>query len=448
VFDELNVNIGVRRPGGPAIVKAMLDGKPVTLQVKRHFLTAVGGGKTYESQQLVGLLMELEVPDGRAYEVKLVDAYGCRSDQTSRPAEPTSKAVDAKSKAYDAKSKAPDPKAKPADQKATFCVRNPFWVGPTEDVPHFYFRVRKLRQRRAPVAGAAAAAAKKPAGKADKPCQPCKPDTCQPCKPEYVPVFEDRPPETEYRLEVCQAKYPDKGVPPKESWKGVEKEAITFEGDHYDAQHKRVTRTRFEDGWFNFACAGTAVAKMHMLRHTRAGSITPSGPPKRTSLLQRTAMLKAITADYCGDGTAWTADGTPLQWTDSNLWFPDPRLDLTSAEELGLIEAVWGPDGAMCLNNPRRQTKVPGLVYVDPVAPTPPACTAPAVTRAEVRAACQGMGNTYMKSPAAPTAPPQTAIPFCDEEWIKQWRMMKGPYRPHVVTVNMAANPAVYCDLP
>ena len=47
----------------------------------------------------------------------------------------------------------------------------------------------------------------------------------------------------------------------------------------------------------------------------------------------------------------------------------------------------------------------------------------------------------YVKSPAAPTAPPRPAIPFCDEEWIKQWRLMKGPYRPHVVTVNMADKP-------
>ena len=245
--------------------------------MKRHFLTAVGGGKTYEGQQLVGLLMELEVPDGRAYEVKLVDAYGCRSDQTSKPAEPTSKAADAKLKAYDAKSKAPDPKSKPADQKATFCVPNPFWVGPTEDVPHFYFRVKKLRQRRVAVAGAAAAAAKKPAGKADKPCQPCTTDTCQPCKPDYVPAFEDRLPER--RITNSKSARPSiwrRAVAgPKESWKDVEREAITFEGDHYDAEHKRVTGTKFKDGWFNFACAGTAVAKMHMLRHTRAGSIVP-----------------------------------------------------------------------------------------------------------------------------------------------------------------------------
>ena len=35
-------------------------------------------------------------------------------------------------------------------------------------------------------------------------------------------------------------------------------------------------------------------------RLTRAGRLSEA-----TSLLQRTAMLKAITADYCGDGTAW-----------------------------------------------------------------------------------------------------------------------------------------------
>ena len=375
VFDELNVKIGVRRPGGPAIVKVTLHDKPATLQVKRHFLSAVEGGKTYEGQELIGLLMELEVPDGRAYEVKLVDAYGCHPDQTAKPADQPTKADDAKAKAYAAKSKAPDPKVKSADQKSTLCVPNPFWVGPQEDVPHFFFKVRKLRQRRVVIGGAAVAAAKKPAGKPEKPCQPCKLDNCQPCNRDYVPPFEDRLPETEHKLEVCQAKYVEKAeraLTPKESWEGVEKEAITFEGDHYDAEHKRVGRTRFEQGWFNFACAGTAVAKMHMLRHTRAGSITPSGPPRNTSLRQRTAMLKAITADYCGDGTAWTADGTPLQWTDSNLWFPKANLNLEELEQAGLIEAVWGPDGAMCLNHPRRQTKVPGLVYVPPPPAVPP----------------------------------------------------------------------------
>ena len=454
VFDELNVNLGVRRPGGPAIVKATLNGESVKLQVKRHFLTAIGATKTYEGNALVGLLMELEMLDGRAYEVKLVEAYGCRSDQTSKPDDPAPKAADAKSMAYDARSKAPDPNAKPSDQKATFCVPNPFWVGPTEDVPHFFFRVRKLRQRRGAVAGAPAP--RRPAGKADKPRQPCTTDTCQPYKPDYAPANDDRAPEPDYRLRVCEAKYLEKdpsknelrkakGGLSKESWKDVEREAITFEGDHYDAEHKQVWETDLKEGWFNFACAGTAVAKMHMLRHTRAGSITPA---KTTSLLQRTAMLKAITADYCGDGTAWTGDGTPLQWTDSRRWFPTPPLNLAAMEQLGLIEAVWGPDGAMCLNTPRRQTKVPGLVYVEPPAGSPPACTAPAVTRSEVRAACRGIGNMYMKSPAASTAPPKTAIPFCDEEWIRQWTMMKGPYRPHVVTVNMAENPAVYCDWP
>ena len=459
VFDELNVNLGVRRPGGPAIVKVTLHDKPATLQVKRHFLSAVEGGKTYEGEGLIGLLMELEVPDGRAYEVKLVDAYGCHPE-TSKAGEPPSKAADAKLKAYDTRSKAPDPKSKPADQKSTICVPNPFWVGPTEDVPHFFFRVRKLRQRRGAVAGAAAAAAKRPAGKADKTRQPCTTDTCQPYKPDYVPANDDRAPEPpDYRLRVCEAKYLEKdpstnelrkakGGLSKESWKDVEREAITFEGDHYDAEHKQVWETEPKEGWFNFACAGTAVAKMHMLRHTRAGSIVPSGPAKATSLLQRTAMLKAITADYCGDGTAWTGDGTPLQWTDSGRWFPTPPLNLAAMEHLGLIEAVWGPDGALCLNTPRRQTKVPGLVYVEPPPGTTPACTAPAVTRSEVRAACRGMGNMYMKSPAEPTAPPRAAIPFCDEEWIRQWKMMKGPYRPHVVTVNMAENPAVYCDWP
>ena len=142
---------------------------------------------------------------------------------------------------------------------------------------------------------------------------------------------------------------------------------------------------RSEKGWFNLACYGAAPAKMHLLRHTSAGSNPPGGPPLTTTLPQRTAMLKAITADYCGDGTAWTADGTELQWMDANERFPTPKLDLNLPGTKTMIEAVWGPKGALCLNTPRR------LPRSGPP-PTTGTCTGPAVTRKEVEEAC-GTGS-------------------------------------------------------
>jgi hypothetical protein len=424
VFDELNVH-GTRRLGGPRIVKVtMADGKPAKLRVNRHFLTAIVGDKTYANKELVGMVMELDMPDGRAYEVKLMEAKGCVADQRAKPEKPSKAEQTSKAE------------QKPKDGRSPDCVSNPFWVAPREEVPHFLFKVRKLRQRPGMTGGSACNAAQVP------PARSAQSKTAQ-SKYDKAPLqVDDCAPEREFERVICEAKFQESDLWERESWKAVEHEAIAFEGDHYDAEHKRVRETAPEAGWFNLACAGTAVAKMHMLRHTRAGSVVPSGGPARnTSVLQRTAMLKAITADYCGDGTAWTADGTPLQWTDANGWLPTPALDLVSLERLGLIEGVWGPDGAMCLNDPRRQTKVPGLVY--------PAggCSAPAVRRAEVVNSCRSMGNVYSRSLTvkAFTTP---VIPFCDEDWIKEWKKVKGPYRPHVVTVNMAANPAVYCDRP
>src|SRR5882672_2243324 len=48
--------------------------------------------------------------------------------------------------------------------------------------------------------------------------------------------------------------------------------ALVFRGDRYDVVHKTVSETGAGDTWFNIGCAGTFVAKMHLLRHTLAGA--------------------------------------------------------------------------------------------------------------------------------------------------------------------------------
>src|SRR5262249_51460803 len=128
---------------------------------------------------------------------------------------------------------------------------------------------------------------------------------------------------------------------------GVQHSALVFQWDRYDAVHKTVTETAPDDPWFNLACAATAPAKMHLMRHTRAGSYLETGElAYDTSTLKRQAMLKMFTADYCGAGQSFTADGTPLVYRDANHWFPA----YSYAEQ----EALWSPDGAICLDNPRR----------------------------------------------------------------------------------------------
>jgi hypothetical protein len=427
VFDELNTK-GLRRPGGPKLESATLNGNPVQLKVEGHSLTAVGGGNTYANKQLVGLVMLLTMQDGRAYEVKLTEANAC---------------------AYNERYKADNRKLKPlkpSDPGPDYCTSYPFWVGPEAQVPHFVFRVKKIRQRT--IAGATPTVPAKP----DCPKCDCSKVDCTKCC-QRTPI-EDRPIDRDFKEEICKAKYPE----PQhdhylKQWETIKHTAFAFEGDHYDVDNKRVRETVPAHGWFNLACAGTAVAKMHLLRHTRAGSITTgsTSAKRETKVHQRTAMLKAITGDYCGDGTSWTADGTPLQWTDSQGWFPrppiGPPLDLPALAKQGLIEGVWGPDGAICLNNPRRRTNTPGLVYDQYK------CTAPAVTRAEVAHECLAKGRLYRRYPTGPMSATSTTsvIPDCDEEWIRRWKTIKwAPFEPapHVVTVRMYDDPAVYCDLP
>ncbi len=64
---------------------------------------------------------------------------------------------------------------------------------------------------------------------------------------------------------------------------------------------------------------------------------------------------RASRADYCGDGSSHTANGTTIHVLD--------KLGIQGLE-LGLkflVEAEWGPDGATCLNP--GNTRIPGADY-------------------------------------------------------------------------------------
>ena len=49
-----------------------------------------------------------------------------------------------------------------------------------------------------------------------------------------------------------------------------------------------------------------------------------------------------ITADYCGSGTSYTANGTPLQYEDA-------AGTVSFSGTQGAVEAVWTAEGALCL---------------------------------------------------------------------------------------------------
>lgn len=125
---------------------------------------------------------------------------------------------------------------------------------------------------------------------------------------------------------------------------GRQYEALLFTGDRYNAGNFTVTATdyRSTEGWFNLGCAGSALAKLHLTRHTTAGmdSTHPS------SWQSRQAMLKMYVADVCGNGFSSTKQGEPLRWTNTLGWQPLPAV-------FSSYEAIWSWNGAVCLDTHR-----------------------------------------------------------------------------------------------
>jgi ADYC domain len=126
-------------------------------------------------------------------------------------------------------------------------------------------------------------------------------------------------------------------------------EAILFAGDRYDSRSKTVIATgRDASGWINIACAGTALAKLYLTRHTEASQLVA------TTRDERQAMLKMFTADVCGDGTSFTVHGQPLLWADA-------KGITTFASRPASVEAIWNASGAVCLDTPRRPELAPTI---------------------------------------------------------------------------------------
>lgn len=159
--------------------------------------------------------------------------------------------------------------------------------------------------------------------------------------------------------------------------------SVMFRGDYYDDATYQVTdapapdRANPDGDLFNIACQGTAIYKLYMLRHTVASA---SSTAAVTAPAQRTAMLRLLTADYCGVGHPFTVNGVPIQLGPNPAMSP---YQVTSASGYdlaagGAIDAQWTPAGAACLGTPRLAR------YMDPVTLlsrihevcTPPACGA------------------------------------------------------------------------
>jgi hypothetical protein len=167
---------------------------------------------------------------------------------------------------------------------------------------------------------------------------------------EFVPVYDFQARRAPFQFDnwfhVCK----EEPLVPDPMFTGMPYHAVVYAGDRYDRM-KRVIPADPAERWSFIACNGSAGSKMHLHRHTQAGEFDDRGSSVfPTSPDERTTLLKAITADYCGTGMPdFTVPGTHLAFATKRDpgRFPSPWSTLTS------VEALWGPGGATCLDTPR-----------------------------------------------------------------------------------------------
>jgi hypothetical protein len=138
----------------------------------------------------------------------------------------------------------------------------------------------------------------------------------------------------------------------------IEGSAIIFSGDRYDTATLKVYETGPGDPWFNIGCPGTGAMKMHLFRHTRAGS---GEGEYKTDVSQRQALLRMFGADYCGRGKNFTVDGQKIAFNFDQKWLPEEWAIDVNGPEYKSPEAIWRADGAYCLVMPRRFGATPGI---------------------------------------------------------------------------------------
>lgn len=134
------------------------------------------------------------------------------------------------------------------------------------------------------------------------------------------------------------------------------RDALVFAGDRFDDEANVIATGEAAGTWFNITCRNDAMWKLALMHHVEAAI----DDTHETTQDERTAGLKSIIADYCGTGDPTTEEDVAVQWVTAHGWFtlePDP-----------LLEAIWGPNGAVCVNFMR----VPEL---GPIECDLPACT-------------------------------------------------------------------------
>lgn len=101
---------------------------------------------------------------------------------------------------------------------------------------------------------------------------------------------------------------------------------------------------------FTFACVGSALAKCILVMGYKPwNKAMPKSGGAAVSLdALHQACVRAVRADYCGDGESMTQPGERVNFYD--------RFDIGRDEADWPLEALWSPDGALCINTPRLAT--------------------------------------------------------------------------------------------
>lgn len=100
---------------------------------------------------------------------------------------------------------------------------------------------------------------------------------------------------------------------------------------------------RLDRAHFALTCTGGAQAKC-----VRFGYMPWADAPDGTPMPEMyAACVHMVRADYCGDGDAWTRDGTEIDIYDRHgVWQPGGGAEFR-------FEAGWSPRGAVCVHHTR-----------------------------------------------------------------------------------------------
>lgn len=134
--------------------------------------------------------------------------------------------------------------------------------------------------------------------------------------------------------------------------------AVLFSGERVDYDTAEILDTEKTD-WFNWGCAGSSAAKLHLTGHTASGSAR-LGVSAPTHELTQT-MLYAYTATYCPGSQRMTVPGQPVRVADERGLLPRSGEASFAPTASGTVEALWGPHGAVCLSTPRLEADVPTI---------------------------------------------------------------------------------------